>query len=203
MESAINAVKYAFYLCHVKSDIKKLMPQRLHIKYPIHRQPVLPHSLEHTRDRNYLTSSWSKRRVRTRALFPNSRSWRVQGFPLSCWHGPAENGTLVQTDAWSEQTRQTLPWRGEMMTRGKFQSRVTEHKHCCSHPMSGHKRDAKSWRSQGAKSGPEPANEPATRGHGQTGNSEAELSQRCRLKGDVGRGQPPHSGFPAHWPACQ
>ena len=134
MESAINAVKYAFYLCHVKSDIKKLMPQRLHIKYPIHRQPVLPHNLEHTRDRNYLTSSWSKCRVRTRALFPNSRSWRVQGFPLSCWHGPAENRILVQMDAWSEQTRQTLLWRGEMMTRGKFQSRVTEHKHCCSHP---------------------------------------------------------------------
>ena len=40
MESAINAVKYALYLRHVKSDIRKLMPQRLHVKYPIHRQPV-------------------------------------------------------------------------------------------------------------------------------------------------------------------
>lgn len=71
MESAINTVKYALYLRHVKSDIRKLMPQRLHVKYSIHRQPVVPHNLEHTRDRNYLTSSWSKCTVRIRALFPN------------------------------------------------------------------------------------------------------------------------------------
>ena len=96
---------------------------------------------------------------------------------------------LLKTEYWlrwthgQSQRGRPSPEEGRRWTRGKFQSRVTEHKHCCSHPMSGHTRKAMSWRSQDAKSGPEPANEQVTRGRGQTRNSEAELSQRRRLEG--------------------
>lgn len=115
---------------------------------------------------------------------------------------------LLKAEYWlrwmqGQSQRGRPPRGGEKMEQREIPEQSHRTQTLLFHPMSGHKRDAKSWRSQDAESGPEPANEQVTRGHRQTRNSEAEPSQRCRLEGDVGQGQSPHSGFPAHWPACQ
>lgn len=161
----------------------KLMPQRLHIN--INTQTACISSwLEHTRDRNYLTSSWSNPPVSTAALFPSSWSWSwglsSQLLAWPCWKlNTGSGGCRVRAN---RQASRRGRWN-----RGKFQSRVTEHKTLLSTPCQD-TRGMEAGEAKMQKVAPEPASEQVTRGHRQTRNSEAELSQRCRLE-EMGQDQ--------------